>query len=237
MWGPPYGYAPPFPASPYGNASPYAVAQPSYGSNPQYGPSPVPVYPAPSHGPPTSSSETTNYPIISNTPSKEVEYATAGTAALGTPVQPSPRVVPVPMAMPPAGGPQKKAVLVGCSYRGTSSELRGCTNDIQCMAHALQRHFGFTDRYILMLRDDGVEKSPDLKSTRYNIFRGIQWLLADMQPGSSLVFHFSGHGSQQRCRTGDELDGMDETICPSDFMSAGQIIDNELNQYLVCSYY
>ena len=28
-------------------------------------------------------------------------------------------------------------------------------------------------------------------------------------------------------------DGFDETICPSDFQSAGQIVDNELNHYLV----
>eukprot|EP00955_Chlamydomonas_euryale_P045385 353138-Chlamydomonas_euryale.AAC.5 len=42
-----------------------------------------------------------------------------------------------------------------------------------------------------------------------------------------------GHGSQRRATMGDELDGMDETILPSDFKSAGQIIDNELNAMLV----
>lgn len=34
--------------------------------------------------------------------------------------------------------------------------------------------------------------------------QGIQWLMADQQPGDSLFFHFSGHGSQQYDRNGDE---------------------------------
>ena len=40
-------------------------------------------------------------------------------------------------------------------------------------------------------------------------------------------------GSQRRSVMNDEADGMDETICPSDFQSAGQIVDNDLNRYLV----
>jgi hypothetical protein len=36
-----------------------------------------------------------------------------------------------------------------------------------------------------------------------------------MQPGTSLFFHFSGHGSQKADFGGDEDDGMDETILPS----------------------
>lgn len=60
----------------------------------------------------------------------------------------------------------------------------------------------------------------------------IQWLVTGNPPGSSLVFHFSGHGSQQRDYSGEESDGMNETICPTDFRTAGQIVDNELNHAL-----
>lgn len=42
-----------------------------------------------------------------------------------------------------------------------------------------------------------------------------------------------GHGSQKRDYSGDERDGMNETICPTDFERAGQIIDDELNKHLV----
>mmetsp|Transcript_29128 Transcript_29128/g.64374 ORF Transcript_29128/g.64374 Transcript_29128/m.64374 type:complete len:475 (+) Transcript_29128:180-1604(+) len=141
--------------------------------------------------------------------------------------------LPAPTAMPAAAGPRRKALLVGCAYPRTSAELRGCINDAQCMAFCLKKHFGFTDSDIVLLRDDGQARSADFVSTRANIMRGIQWLTTDMQPGSSLVFHFSGHGSQKRSMYHDEEDGMDETICPSDYKTAGQIVDNELNQYLV----
>ena len=43
----------------------------------------------------------------------------------------------------------------------------------------------------------------------------------------------AGHGSQKRDYTGDEADGYNETICPCDFQSAGQIVDDELNASLV----
>lgn len=35
-----------------------------------------------------------------------------------------------------------------------------------------------------------------------------------------------GHGSQQRDYTGEEADGMNETILPTDHRSAGQIVDD-----------
>ncbi|KAG1659689.1 hypothetical protein FOA52_004328 [Chlamydomonas sp. UWO 241] len=138
-----------------------------------------------------------------------------------------------PNVMPPAGGPRRKALLIGCGYPGTSAALKGCINDAQCMAYALKKHCKYTDQDIVLLRDDGQERGADFRSTRASIYKGIQWLLTDMRQGSCLFFHFSGHGSQKRAMGRDEADGMDETICPSDFKTAGQIIDNELNQRLV----
>jgi metacaspase-1 len=43
----------------------------------------------------------------------------------------------------------------------------------------------------------------------------------------------AGHGSQKRDFSGDEKDGMNETLCPTDFERAGQIVDDELNRRLV----
>lgn len=47
------------------------------------------------------------------------------------------------------------------------------------------------------------------------------------------MFHFSGHGSQQRNYTGDEVDGFDETLCPLDFETQGMIVDDEINATIV----
>lgn len=61
----------------------------------------------------------------------------------------------------------------------------------------------------------------------------LHWLVQGCQSGDSLVFHYSGHGSQQRNYNGDELDGYDETICPVDFETQGMIVDDEINATIV----
>ena len=48
-----------------------------------------------------------------------------------------------------------------------------------------------------------------------------------------MVFQFSGHGGQQKDKTGDEKDGMDETILPYDHDKAGQITDDQLYKMLI----
>jgi hypothetical protein len=55
----------------------------------------------------------------------------------------------------PAGPNQgrKKAVLVGVSYAGTRSHLRGTINDVQCLRHCLMTRFNFPESQIVVLRD------------------------------------------------------------------------------------
>lgn len=43
----------------------------------------------------------------------------------------------------------------------------------------------------------------------------------------------TGHGSQQPDYSGEEPDGKNETLCPLDFQQAGEIVDNDLNRYLI----
>lgn len=61
----------------------------------------------------------------------------------------------------------------------------------------------------------------------------LYWLVQGCQPGDSLVFHYSGHGSRQRNYNGDEVDGYDETLCPLDFETQGMIVDDEINATIV----
>lgn len=69
--------------------------------------------------------------------------------------------------------------------------------------------------------------------TKHNIIKAMSWLMQGVKAGDSLVFHFSGHGSQQENDTGDEIDGYDETLCPLDYEKQGEIVDDELNAILV----
>lgn len=102
----------------------------------------------------------------------------------------------------------KRALLVGINYPGTSSELRGCVNDVIMTEETLRDHYGFNDIGIL-LND---------QATTANIKNKLQWLIKDAKPGDILFFHYSGHGSQV-LDTNDpdfEPDGLDEILCPID---------------------
>ncbi|CAL5377708.1 unnamed protein product [Camellia sinensis] len=101
----------------------------------------------------------------------------------------------------------KRAVLCGVSYQKKKHKLKGTINDVNRMKSLLTDHFGFLETSICVLT---VCKS-----------------------GDSLVFYFSGHGLRQPDFDMDENDDYDETICPSDFMTAGMILDNDINNTIV----
>lgn len=48
-----------------------------------------------------------------------------------------------------------------------------------------------------------------------------------------LLFQYAGHGGQVKDKNGDEVDGMDETICPYDHKKNGPITDDDLYRLLV----
>ncbi|KAK4480644.1 hypothetical protein RD792_013722 [Penstemon davidsonii] len=138
---------------------------------------------------------------------------------------------PTPSPYNHAPHARKKAVIVGISYRNTRRELKGCINDAKCMKYMLINRFKFSESSILMLTEE--ETDPYRIPTKHNIRMAMFWLVQGCKSGDSLVFHYSGHGSQQRNYTGDEIDGFDETLCPLDFETQGMIVDNEINATIV----
>lgn len=141
-------------------------------------------------------------------------------------------------------------LLIGINYiRTPRAKLSGCINDAismlsllvdwfrSCGSHApadlryyLLTH-GFDAASIVVLTDDATDAS--LYPSRANIIAQMRNLVAGVQPGDSLWFSFSGHGSQVADTSGDEADGMDETICPADYTTAGQIVDDDIYDMLV----
>lgn len=130
----------------------------------------------------------------------------------------------------PAVG-RKKAVIIGICYNNTRYKLKGCINDAKCMKYLLINRFKFPENEILMLTEE--ERDPYRIPTKQNIRMAMAWLVAGCRAGDSLVFHYSGHGSQQRDYDGDEVDGKDETLCPLDFETNGMIVDDEINDTIV----
>eukprot|EP00667_Euglena_gracilis_P018623 EG_transcript_19790 len=141
-------------------------------------------------------------------------------------------VVPVAPGQYVAPSGRKKALLIGINYIGQRAQLRGCINDVHKMRDLLISYgFPADSNNMVVLTDDARDHR--FMPTRRNMETAMQWLVAAVQPGDILFFHYSGHGAQQRDTDGDEADGYDETILPVDFKSAGQIVDDEIFDLLV----
>lgn len=111
----------------------------------------------------------------------------------------------------------KKALLVGINYTGTSNELFGCINDVNCVKERISTK-GFTN--INTITDLTIKKP-----TKNNILTEFKNLLVNSQAGDLLFFLYSGHGSYALDKNGDEQDGYDELIVSSDLKG---ITDDEL---------
>lgn len=119
----------------------------------------------------------------------------------------------------------KRALLIGINYFGTPSELRGCIQDIEDVKQYLES-VGYTE--FTILTDDGKNPEPTTK----NILLAMYNLTEVTKRGDTLYVHYSGHGSHIDDQNGDEADGQDECICPSDYIH-GFITDDTLNDILV----
>ncbi|KAK4401870.1 Metacaspase-3 [Sesamum angolense] len=139
------------------------------------------------------------------------------------------RAPPAQLRVPPAHG-RKRAVLCGITYKGHKQSLDGSINDVLFMKKLLVERFGFPYSSILVLtEEEDFSRIP----TKKNIRAALQWLVRGCRAGDSLVFHYSGHGSQVVDRDGDEVDGYDECLLPVDYETEGRILDDELNATIV----
>ena len=122
----------------------------------------------------------------------------------------------------------KKALLVGINKYKYVTSLNGCVNDVRNMADILTSFYGFQADEIRTIVDESV--------TRNNLMNRLDWLLDEAHEGDTLVFHFSGHGSQIQDRDGDELeDGLDEILClhDMDFRNPDSyLIDDDFNDII-----
>ena len=120
------------------------------------------------------------------------------------------------------------AVLFGLNYPGTSSELRGCANDVENMARYIQ------DKYKTVHKYTDIDPATRQHTTRRGIVRTLIRLAREARENHTkdVFIHYSGHGSYVRDRNGDEADGRDEALVPSDYQTAGLLIDDEIKLVL-----
>jgi metacaspase-1 len=125
----------------------------------------------------------------------------------------------------------KRALLIGINYvDDPKSALRGCVNDVMNVRKFLQTKMGFSEEHISTY----VDTDPATK--KYTTAQGILSALHDIVLKSwteNLEFvwiHYSGHGTHVRDTSGDEADGRDECLCPSDYSRAGVILDDWIRE-------
>lgn len=113
----------------------------------------------------------------------------------------------------------KRALCMGINnYPGTHMDLSGCVNDANDWAAELAGR-GFA-----------VSKLIDQQATKAAMFNAIQSLIAGGVSGDVLVITYSGHGTYVPDTNGDEIDGLDEALCPYDIQTGGgPLIDDEIN--------
>jgi len=104
----------------------------------------------------------------------------------------------------------KKALLIGINYAGTSNALGGCSNDIDNIQNLLKKN-GFNREDITIISD--VHTDATKTPTKKNILHALTTLIENSRPGDTLIFDYSGHGSQVRDLDRDEPDGKDEVLC------------------------
>jgi len=117
----------------------------------------------------------------------------------------------------------KKAFLVGINDYA-SAPLNGCVNDCLLMYKILSEKFGFNNNDIDIITDRQCTKS--------NIISGLKKLISNTTSGDTILFHYSGHGSQvvvNDWTNNPEPDGRDEILCPYDLDWNNPLRDNDLN--------
>jgi metacaspase-1 len=127
--------------------------------------------------------------------------------------------------------PERHALLVAISeYERGDPDADwwnlNCAPDVAAIRELLIRRFDFTDDEITVL--DAPEQT-----TRAGIVSAFrEQLIAAAKPGDLIYFHYSGHGSELPDQDGDELDGLDECLVPSDYVSrqdgSGNLRDDTL---------
>ncbi len=117
--------------------------------------------------------------------------------------------------------PRKRALLVGIDHYQEITDLDGCVNDLWLMNQTIQEH-GFDAKDIRTLSNGRAT----LKALRER----LTWLVDGAREGDDLLFHYSGHGGQIPAYGPEEVDHLDECLCPHDFDGEAGYADNEFLQ-------
>jgi hypothetical protein len=147
-----------------------------------------------------------------------------------TVVKPTVPTKPITPVKPPTPTYPKgliRGLFIGLNYTTMPEyQLKGCMNDIM-NSQALIRQL-----YPTCTENTVITDTTETKPTKENILKAIDWLVAGLQPGQNVFFHFSGHGGLMKDANGDEKTGFDSCIYGYKETSLEPILDDELRATL-----
>ena len=108
----------------------------------------------------------------------------------------------------------RSSLHIGLNYPGTSAELAGCVNDAR----------DWQDLAVEL----GYRPLTILEPSRAALLGALEGAVGRLRYGDRLLVTYSGHGSWVPDRDGDEPDGRDEALVPSDYRTTGLLLDDEL---------
>lgn len=124
----------------------------------------------------------------------------------------------------------KFAFVIGINYNfiNESKRLSGCIYDAMRIKNMLVNSLGFSSDHIYMLVDE-----KENATTHYEIKKILETLKnKSLRTSDELWIYYSGHGNSVMDTNGDENDGKDSVILPSDYMENGYISDDDLYEWL-----
>lgn len=124
----------------------------------------------------------------------------------------------------------KFAFVIGINYNfiDESKRLSGCIYDAMRIKNMLVNSLGFSSDHIYMLVDE-----KENATTHYEIKKILETLKnKSLRTSDELWIYYSGHGNSVMDTNGDENDGKDSVILPSDYMENGYISDDDLYEWL-----
>jgi hypothetical protein len=122
---------------------------------------------------------------------------------------------------------KSRALLFGLNYKhNVSHHLYGCLNDVQHMTKFL--------RDVCNVPCDAYTDAPDDINRDFTTAAGIVSKLTELALKSCeedldfVYIHFSGHGESAVDASGDEIDGLDEVLIPSDNEKTGAVVTDDV---------
>ncbi|MCJ7636533.1 MAG: caspase family protein [Nitrososphaeraceae archaeon] len=152
--------------------------------------------------------------------------------------QPAPTVVKPPKPTVTSGAVSsnivKKCLLIGINYNGSGSQLNGCINDSENLKLMLINSGYFKENEITMLNDN---LNDNLFPTKANLLAQFNEIVKFANENKDkqvrLFVSYSGHGTSVVDKNGDEDDGMDEALCPVDYVNSGFIVDDDIRSNFI----